>query len=267
MRKLESVTRSYPRALLASRAELLAPVEMLKRRAGVAPGDAAGLVEAFPLVFGLSAGQIERVLDFWTNDLGLRDEDVPKICRAFPSLLGVEVERQANVRAFLREIGVNNVARFATRLPPVLAYDVDADLRPKMAHLAARALSVYDVVRFPAYFSYPLEGVIAPRTAFLEELGLPLTRFELKTLFTPSDEQFAERVLRVDAAEYASFKKAFASESSALNPRGPLRKFAPRGKKSGGGAFPSISPGAPPASDGDGPPKKGRRRRGPRPAA
>ena len=29
-------------------------------------------------------------------------------------------------------------------------------------------LSVYDVVRFPAYFSYPLEKVIEPRVVFLE---------------------------------------------------------------------------------------------------
>ena len=79
---------------------------------------------------------------------------MPRVCRAFPSLLGVDVQKQRKVVAFLREIGVVNVARFATRLPPVLAYDVDADLRPKMAHLAASALSVYDVVRFPAYFSY-----------------------------------------------------------------------------------------------------------------
>ena len=88
---------------------------------------------------------------------------MPRVCRAFP-LLGVDVQKQRKVVAFLREIGVVNVARFATRLPPVLAYDVDADLRPKMAHLAASALSVYDVVRFPAYFSYPLDTVIlSPR--------------------------------------------------------------------------------------------------------
>ena len=29
-------------------------------------------------------------------------------------------------------------------------------------------LSVYDVVRFPAYFSYPLDKVIEPRVVFLE---------------------------------------------------------------------------------------------------
>ena len=122
------------------------------------------------------------VLAFWRDELGLKKNDVPRVCRAFPSLLGVDVQKQRKVVAFLREIGVVNVARFATRLPPVLAYDVDADLRPKMAHLAASALSVYDVVRFPAYFSYPLDTVIRPRTAFLESYGLPLTRFELKTL-------------------------------------------------------------------------------------
>ena len=100
----------------------------------------------------------------------------------------------------------------ATRLPPVLAYTWTR-LRPKMAHLAASALSVYDVVRFPAYFSYPLDTVIRPpRTAFLGPMALPLTRFELKTLFTPGDAQFAKRVVGASPAEYASFKAAFMKE-------------------------------------------------------
>ena len=195
----------------------------------------------------------------------MKKNDVPRVCRAFPSLLGVDVQKQRKVVAFLREIGVVNVARFATRLPPVLAYDVDADLRPKMAHLAASALSVYDVVRFPAYFSYPLDTVIRPRTAFLESYGLPLTRFELKTLFTPGDAQFAKRVVGAAPAEYAAFKAAFMKELANPTPKprgGLLAAFVkPEITSATGKAFPTLSPGAPDVAGG-GDKRKRRRRRG-----
>ena len=54
--------------------------------------DLALIIEAFPLVFGLDAAdQMAPVLSFWLDELALRREDVPRICRAFPSLLGVDV--------------------------------------------------------------------------------------------------------------------------------------------------------------------------------
>merc|ERR1712091_432737 len=101
-----------------------------------------------------------------------------------------------------------------------------------MAHLAASALSVYDVVRFPAYFSYPLDTVIRPRTAFLEANGLPLTRFELKTLFTGGDAQFAKRVVGASPQEYAAFKAAFLKELANPTPRGaPFLVLSPRRRR------------------------------------
>ena len=141
---VENVVRAYPRALLSDRESLLRPLDVLRERAGVDEADLASLVEAFPLLFGLDDA-MGPVLDFWLDELKINAADVPRICRAFPSLLGVDVATmRANVK-FLEEIGVVNTARFVTRLPPVLAYDVDRDLRPKMAELVKCALSVYDV--------------------------------------------------------------------------------------------------------------------------
>lgn len=54
-------------------------------------------------------------------------------CRAFPSLLGLERERHmAGVVHYLKKLGVQNVGRFVSRLPPVLGYDVETNLVPKV---------------------------------------------------------------------------------------------------------------------------------------
>lgn len=53
--------------------------------------------------------------------------------RAFPSLLGLERERHMDgVVRYLKQLGVQNVGRFVSRLPPVLGYDVDTNLVPKV---------------------------------------------------------------------------------------------------------------------------------------
>lgn len=53
--------------------------------------------------------------------------------RAFPSLLGLERERHMlGVVEYLQQLGVQNVGRFVSRLPPVLGYDVSTNLAPKV---------------------------------------------------------------------------------------------------------------------------------------
>lgn len=93
-------------------------------------------------------------------------------------------------------------------------------------------LSVYDVVRFPAYFSYPLEKVIEPRVVFLEvrerprarmiqslayltplpfplqQRDRPLAMWGLSTVLTVSDADFATRLAGVEPEFYLRFRKA-----------------------------------------------------------
>ena len=47
---------------------------------------------------------------------------------------------------------------------------MDTILEPKWRYLTEELqLSSYDVTRFPAYFSYPLDSIIIPRTKYLRE--------------------------------------------------------------------------------------------------
>lgn len=71
--------------------------------------------------------------------------------RAFPSLLGLERERHmVGVVRYLKDLGVQNVGRFVSRLPPVLGYDVRTNLMPKVCIRIGRVTSSV-VVPTPAW--------------------------------------------------------------------------------------------------------------------
>lgn len=78
------------------------------------------------------------------------------INRAFPSLLGLERERHMDgVVLYLRQLGVQNVGRFVSRLPPVLGYDVKTNLAPKVTYLNPSLLmfqGTYIYGRVPGMF-------------------------------------------------------------------------------------------------------------------
>lgn len=214
---LEKVVRAYPRCLITPPAEMRVVLDALVRY-GVDEADLGRLVESFPLVFGLSpADTMDPAVAYW-RQLGVKDDDVARICRAFPSLLGVRVDCMKQSVAFLQEIGVTNLGRFVTRLPPVLAYDVDTVLRPKMQFAVRHALSVYDVARFPAFFSYPLDAIIQPRAEFLAAQSKhTLAGLGLNVVLPPKDADFA-KLAGSSPQAYAAFKQTYLQPNDAANP-------------------------------------------------
>lgn len=199
------VVRAYPRCLITNPDDMGRVVDALLMY-GVRRDELGQLVESFPLIFGLDINEtMEPAVRMWRQEIGIDDADIARICRSFPSLLGVHVETMRESLDFLREIGVHNTARFVTRLPPVLAYDVESVLKPKMAYAVKCGLSVYDIVRFPAYFSYPLDSSIKPRAEFLQRLGVNPCSFGLNRLLTKSDVGFA-RDVGADPDVYRRFK-------------------------------------------------------------
>ena len=106
------------------------------------------------------ADRMREVVDYLLSIEVDADDDLPSILRSFPSTLLLDVERDMMpVVSFLRGMGVRNVGRFVTRIPPVLGYSVEDDLRPKWDFLREVCqFDYFEVVRFPAYFSYPSNG-------------------------------------------------------------------------------------------------------------
>lgn len=81
---------------------------------------------------------------------------------------------------------------FYRRFPPVLGYSVEEDLLPKWQFLSKVCdFGYFEVVRFPAYFSYPLDKVTVPRYDYLRAKSIP---FELVTI---------DEVLRYGDADFA----------------------------------------------------------------
>lgn len=209
--RLETVIRAYPEVLISDVETELRPRLEFLSEIGVTDDELPLVVASFPLLLGLDVETRMRPVASYLLQLKIDFRDVAKICRAFPSLLGLDCQQHFDPSvAFLNEIGVVNVARFVQRLPPVLGYDVESNLRPKWEYLTKELqMSVYDVTRFPAYFSYPLDRIIMPRMAYLARERQRTSVWSLSTVLTPSDAEFADRVAKSTVEEYQSFCQSY----------------------------------------------------------
>jgi len=264
---VDRMVAAYPEVLDRSPAELRAVCDALSRDARLQDDEVPKVAAAFPLVFGLDpATRIKPAVMFMHRELGafppprraaplrprsrsrpalptpppsppgIDRDDVARVLRAFPSLLGLEPETHfMPVVNFLRDTGVLNIGRFVQRYPPVLAMDVATNLRPKMEWLLGTEgapfrgrdngplglkLQLYELLRFPALLSYPIDAVVAPRVAFLLSRGASdaLLRGQIKLVVTPGDEDFAKAVAGVQVNEYRAFKTQYVEEDVGAAP-------------------------------------------------
>ncbi|KAG5187906.1 mTERF-domain-containing protein [Tribonema minus] len=212
IRDMQRVLRAYPQILCCSITKDLEPrVWFLTEEVGINEEDVPRVVQTFPLLFAVPVERMRGVYGLLASELLITRPDITKIVRAFPSLLGLEPEKHVRaVVAYMRSLGIQNIGRFVSRLPPVLGYDVSNNLMPKMDYLVAMmGLSVYDVLTFPAYFSYPLESIIEPRTEFLKLRRRPIAVVGLNMALTSGDADFAKKIAKVRPELYASFKAAY----------------------------------------------------------
>ena len=83
-----------------------------------------------------------------------------------------------------------------SRLPPVLGYSVEKELKPKWEYLSQMCkFDYFEVVRFPAYFSYPLERVIKTRYEYLRDIKkAPISLVSVDDVLRFGDVDFATSV-------------------------------------------------------------------------
>lgn len=96
------------------------------------------------------------------------------------------------------------------RIPPVLTYSVKDELIPKWDYLTRVCqFPSFEIGRFPAYFSYPLERVIINRFEYLRRFKkIPLDYFPVDEVLRYGDDDFATLVAQdVDGNNYATFVK------------------------------------------------------------
>lgn len=113
------------------------------------------------------------------------------VIKSFPSLLTNDITSSSYVLTFLRDTcGVKNVGRFVTRLPPVLGFEV-TELERKWRVIEEFGMTSYELVRFPAFFSYPYERI---KVRFEYMKFMEIKRVPLDVVLRWGDGDFAENV-------------------------------------------------------------------------
>lgn len=198
--------------------------------------DIPKIYESFPLLLGTPVDEVEGVVDY-LKSLGVEEDVVGSIIRAFPALLTVDVEtRMVKVVEFLESVGVTNIGRFITRLPPVLGYSVEDELKPKWNYLDKLCYNAkFEISRFPAYFSYPLERVIMNRYEYMVEVkGLPVHILPVDEVLRYGDKDFAMRVA-LDTDEGVEFLAYLSDRNKRKNRKQSSKKkkkrYTPRNQR------------------------------------
>lgn len=222
---LGKLLSACPHVLLFDIESQIAPVvKFLVDEVEMDEEDIPRVLQSCPALVGKDLSALRKVSDYMRS-LDVEDESLGSIFRAFPNLLTIDIDRtMVPVVEFLRNIGVSNVGRFITRLPPVLSYSVEKELKPKWEYL--KTVSQYygfEVMRFPAYFSYPLERVIKTRYEYLLSVkGLPVTLIPVDDIVRFGDADFATKIAG-DKDNGASFSNFVATRGNGK--RRPSKKI------------------------------------------
>jgi mTERF len=207
---LGKIIATYPSVLLLdAEKQILPTAKFLMEDLGIWEDDLPRVLQLYPVLLGKDISEMEKVVEYLFS-LEVEPDNLSSILRAFPSLLTMNIERDmAPVVEFLSEhIGISNVGRFITRLPPVLGYSVDNELKPKWEYLEQITSDPkFEVSKFPAVFSYPLER-IQNRFEYLRTIkGIPTQILSLDHVLCYGDRDFAGKVARDNdnGESYAQF--------------------------------------------------------------
>lgn len=201
---LGKVISSYPSVLLLDAYRQILPIARYLMELGIWEDDLPKVLQLYPRVLRLDLEQIKNTVAYLES---LEVTEFASIFRSFPYLLTVEVERNMEpVVNFLRDIGIVNIGRFITRLPPVLNYNVETELIPKFEYLKTiKTDPRYEISKFPAYFSYPLQRVQA-RFEYLYYKRLASSNVSVEQVLCNGDADFAVNVAGdLDGTRFAQF--------------------------------------------------------------
>jgi hypothetical protein len=226
---LGMVVAAYPSVLLLdAETQILPSANYLMEELGIMEGDLVSVLQLYPALLGKDVYEMQKVVEF-LEALEIGYDNLPIIFRAFPALLTKDVEKDMMpVVEYLQSIGISNIGRFVTRLPPVLGYSVENELEPKWQFLNRVCMYAnFELTKFPAYFAYPFERVIKTRYEYLAARGFPTDIISVDAILRFGDQDFATRVAREDdeGKLFAAFAK------NRMNERAPKNQKRPKTKK------------------------------------
>lgn len=114
-RDLGKVIAAYPSVLLLDAETQILPVaSYLMNDLGIWQDDLPRVLQLYPVLLGMDVNDMKRVVAYLLS-LEVAEENLASIFRAFPSLFTLDIEKDMEpVVQFLREIGITNVGRFIT---------------------------------------------------------------------------------------------------------------------------------------------------------
>lgn len=224
---LGKVIAAYPSVLLLDASQQVLPVaEYLMNELGIWEDDLARVLQLYPSLLGMSVSDMKGVADFFVAQ-GVEEENLASIFRSFPALLTRDIEEDMiPVIQFLKSIGIKNIGRFISRLPPILGYSVEKELTPKWE--VVRDIYTYpsfELSKFPAFFSYPLDRIKA-RFEYLREVKrLPISLIAPDLVLRYGDRDFSIKVAGDEGgAAFANFLKDRQSKLPGNKRRGNTRR-------------------------------------------
>ena len=163
------------------------------------------LIQSYPKILEMEGERLDDRIRF-LEGLGVGEgTSLNAVLRSFPVVLSYEGEGCSEVVDFLEGVGVKNVGRFVTRLPPVLGMG-RGQMERKWRRAEEGGMTCYELVRFPAFFSYPEERM---RVRF-EYLRRRRRRdFKLDEILRGGDDDFARMVGDNDGKMFRQFSLAY----------------------------------------------------------
>nr|AKM76433.1 embryo defective 2219 [Hypseocharis bilobata] len=158
--------------------------------------DAIGnmLVKFPPLLTYSLYRKIRPVVIFLMTRARVTEKDIAKVVALGPELLGCSISKklEVNMKYFL-SLGIRpyQLGQMIADFPMLLRYSLDV-LRPKYRYLRRTMVRpLIDLIEFPRFFSYSLEGRIIPRHKIMVENRV---NFKLRYMLASTDEEFNKKV-------------------------------------------------------------------------
>ncbi|KAL7536663.1 hypothetical protein ACHAWF_005527 [Thalassiosira exigua] len=231
IRDFRKILSSHPDSFFVNITNVHCVTQYLREEVGMSRDDIAKAIQTLPILLEQDLSKVKRVVEY-LETIEVEEDALPSIFRSFPATLLLDIDKEmVPVVTFLRGIGVRNIGRFVTRLPPVLGYSVEDDLKPKWSFLEEVCqFDYFEVVRFPAYFSYPLERVIRMRYEYLRDCkGIPIQLARVDDVLRFGDRDFATEIaLDEDGGDaFAKFvsERSFAMQTTSMRRRRKRRKM------------------------------------------
>uniref|UniRef100_A0A1D1YZM1 mTERF domain-containing protein 1, mitochondrial n=2 Tax=Anthurium amnicola TaxID=1678845 RepID=A0A1D1YZM1_9ARAE len=173
----------------------IAPKVRFLQDIGVQEEAIGGVLVKFPPILTYSLyKKIRPVVIFLMTKAGVTRKDIGKVIALEPELVGCSIidKLDVNVKYFLSlGIPLRSLGEMIADFPMLLRYNLDV-LRPKYRYLRRTMVRpLQDLIEFPRFFSYSLEGRIIPRHKMMVENRI---NFKLRYMLVGCDEVFCQRV-------------------------------------------------------------------------